>query len=879
MKTLLFAFLFVSGIALAQGPGAPPRVRALPGGCALGDIVSLLNTDVNGNPPGLYITTAVGPPCTWQAVSGVTTPFAGVPTGTCTSTQLAVNTTNGNLYSCNAGTWALTGGGGSTAFGSITSGTNTNLLVQGSAGAHTPIGTGQISATSNWYPKAEGTIYPNQPTLAFTVGGGAIGNTTVYVRVTYVGPAIIIPSYENRISTTGCTANCFVTVTMPTTCTAGNLPAGVTGCTVWDSSAGINQEQQQTASNACVNITTATCVVNTTGTGAALTYPADGSVNPPNAQTNTCPDGINPTGWLQKGDGNYYPFFGIDDTSMNHKAPSGIFTFCDSVFWNDTPAAPVIQNALVSIHHEPGKEQNVGCPGCADFGFGVESVDTASSPTFQFQQSLAQYNEKQLLNPNLSCNAASAESCMAGMRAIFGDSRTSGTIAVTGLGLDGGAFVSFNNMNGSAHGTTTATSGIGYVGVAGLAVDNTSAPAINEGGIEYVGGNFQASTAQVGTNSLGVDVLATYGGPFANGNRGLDVEGFGIVRNIDYAIFGSGGNFWFGGDGVLYGDTLITNHGNISVTGSISDLGDLKATSITPNATIGPVNPQGTSGATTWTYNGACEMADGTVSVYTTPRSTTTGNANLTGTNFNNMVSGPPNGCVAVDWYRTFAGGTCNSGACGTGWIGRSVIALSPAIANLPPVQVLSFNDTGIVATGGTTAPAGNFNNTGTVLAGGYLQSTLNTVRVGPSGFTTANNANLQTITGLSWSVYNTSALNVSFACDLAYSQGTANAAVAFGIQAASNNPTNIFATGTEQITVGPPATFVTGTLPTLATTTATNIVSGTPTATATNYTVHLGGTIELAAQTYDVINIMVSTAAGADAVTVLRGSMCYQTP
>lgn len=33
--------------------------------------------------------------------------FAGVPSGTCVGTQLAVNTTNGNLYTCNGGTWAL----------------------------------------------------------------------------------------------------------------------------------------------------------------------------------------------------------------------------------------------------------------------------------------------------------------------------------------------------------------------------------------------------------------------------------------------------------------------------------------------------------------------------------------------------------------------------------------------------------------------------------------------------------------------------------------------------------------------------------------------------------------------------------------------------
>jgi hypothetical protein len=39
-------------------------------------------------------------------------PFAGVPTGTCLPTQVAVNTTNGNLYTCNATVWTIVSGSG-----------------------------------------------------------------------------------------------------------------------------------------------------------------------------------------------------------------------------------------------------------------------------------------------------------------------------------------------------------------------------------------------------------------------------------------------------------------------------------------------------------------------------------------------------------------------------------------------------------------------------------------------------------------------------------------------------------------------------------------------------------------------------------------------
>jgi lysophospholipase L1-like esterase len=146
--------------------------------------------------------------------------------------------------------------------------------------------------------------------------------------------------------------------------------------------------------------------------------------------------------------------------------------------------------------------------------------------------------------------------------------------------------------------------------------------------------------------------------------------------------------------------------------------------------------------------------------------------------------------------------------------------------------------------------------------------------------FTTAANTSLQTITGSSHSLtFSAASMPTAYVsnghCALAYSQATGNAAVAFGIQAATSAPTNIYATGSEQITVGPPATYAAGVLATLATTTATNVVSGTPGATATNYTVTLDFTLEEPATTANTVNIMVSTATSGDAVTVLRDSFC----
>jgi hypothetical protein len=181
---------------------------------------------------------------------------------------------------------------------------------------------------------------------------------------------------------------------------------------------------------------------------------------------------------------------------------------------------------------------------------------------------------------------------------------------------------------------------------------------------------------------------------------------------------------------------------------------------------------------------------------------------------------------------------------------------------------------------GGTAASNVGLASNGTILtvqegsgaAGGLFLPGSSTVRVGPSGFTTAANTSLQTITGLSWTFPATGTITASFACHLSYSQATGTATVAFGVQAATAAPTNIYASGEMYTAAG---TVTTGVLPTLATTTATNIVSGTPGATGTNYVVDLYGTFENPATTANTFNIMVSTSTAADAVSVLRGGSC----
>lgn len=137
------------------------------------------------------------------------------------------------------------------------------------------------------------------------------------------------------------------------------------------------------------------------------------------------------------------------------------------------------------------------------------------------------------------------------------------------------------------------------------------------------------------------------------------------------------------------------------------------------------------------------------------------------------------------------------------------------------------------------------------------------------SDFTTTSTS-LATITGLTFTQL-ANATNYSFHCELAYSQATAAAANAFGIQVATNAPTNVFATGK----VWTSATAATsGVLATLATTTATNIVTFTPSATATNFVAELSGTIELPASA-NTVNFMALTGSASDALTIKRGSYC----
>lgn len=167
-----------------------------------------------------------------------------------------------------------------------------------------------------------------------------------------------------------------------------------------------------------------------------------------------------------------------------------------------------------------------------------------------------------------------------------------------------------------------------------------------------------------------------------------------------------------------------------------------------------------------------------------------------------------------------------------------------------------------------------------TVTSTEFLRSA-NTVAV-TANFTTAS-ATLVTITGLSWT-FGATQHNYRFFCHLSYSQATAAAANAFGVQATTTSPTNLYAAMEVNTALTTATAAVNATLPTLATQTATNIGTFTPSAFGaignipTIFTAKIWGFLEQGAGA-TTLNIMALTGNVSDSLTIYRGSSCSLGP
>jgi hypothetical protein len=139
--------------------------------------------------------------------------------------------------------------------------------------------------------------------------------------------------------------------------------------------------------------------------------------------------------------------------------------------------------------------------------------------------------------------------------------------------------------------------------------------------------------------------------------------------------------------------------------------------------------------------------------------------------------------------------------------------------------------------------------------------------------FTDSTSGTLMAITGLSYTLPTSKAVNISFHCALLFYQATAAVSDSFGIGVTGTAPTQANAAGV----VYPSATTLTpGTLVALASTTPTAVVTFTPSAITTVWNAVLDGTIEQPSNaTPGVFNVYASTTTGTDNLVVKRGSYC----
>ena len=215
-----------------------------------------------------------------------------------------------------------------------------------------------------------------------------------------------------------------------------------------------------------------------------------------------------------------------------------------------------------------------------------------------------------------------------------------------------------------------------------------------------------------------------------------DVSGGYQVKDqtvIDGSRNGTFGNVTVGGTGQINNLSVTTNgtFGNVTVGGT-GQINNLSVTTASPPATLS-VTPEGTSGSTTYSYQIFAYTAGGVPIGASAVASTSTGNAALSATNFNQFTwtASTPN--AIYDVYRTVNGSGSNMTTTGR---------IATGTSNL------YINDTGITADN-TSVPT-TANGTGKIV-GGQSAMTPNT-----TGTIAFNNA------GYSETIYNPSTTAIS---------------------------------------------------------------------------------------------------------------------
>jgi hypothetical protein len=621
-------------------------------------------------------------------------------------------------------------------FSAITSGNNNSAVMGVDAGASlTPVAStstsniGQASTNSVWVSSSPSVQIPPVPSLSFNATGGGVAAGTYDFVITFVGPSSVIPSAETPITVSGCGSSvCQIVVTMPSVCTSPVAP--VTGCTVWDGSTGA--EKQQAASNNCVNITSATCTVNTVAAGSTVTWPATTGTNPPNFVATTTADHVVPSLFEQKGDGNYYPLAGMDYAIRStFNVPSGKFTFLDALAVVDPGTAIQMVNCQFCLRHNSGTSTTTGGT-TDDRALAIHSNDSTTAPTYE--QFLGIYTEQFASQAAFSCAPVANEDCISGGRFTAGDFRpaNSGLVSVNGP-VTGATGFSQRQTSGTS---LITGGGFAAVGLEGYAL-NAGAGALN--GAWFVGVWGHQSDGSASTVSQGASFYANAtGGQFARENAAYVVDSsFSGSNSTDLAFDSTpagngssaplrfGGTLYLGGGGTSAPAAIQSGASTIAIQSSIADTGSISSAQLsTPNVTAWALGVSGGTGTSSIVYTVTCVDGNGNESAASSTLSTSNAPNNLTASNYiqitANYVTGNNAACSAFNIYRVSYTGTCLGGGCTNGKI-LTATPTGPKLGPFTAGNASSVNDQG-GAGNGATAPTVNY--TGAVKAPFYDTST-----------------------------------------------------------------------------------------------------------------------------------------------------------
>jgi hypothetical protein len=607
----------------------------------------------------------------------------------------------------------VTNGGGSSAFPAITGGTNTNSaqMIEGTSSSLSFSGLGQVVNNQTWWPQGIG-----GPTVAFSITGGNLASNFYGVQVVYNSAAgHTLAGAFTIVQPTGCTGSnqCSLTVTAPT------LPSGYTSYTVYDCATTGSTVPctalQQAASNACVAITT-NCVITTLGAGAGVPTTNTAILQPPDLQSgcgnavSQQPQGWSPFWYEADTDGNYYPLAGIDaSTAPLVGAPYGTLTFCQPVIFNDTVSnlgeqlgvggeTTNFSNGLIGIAHELGDITPIASN--RDDWATIEAVhmDKSGSSSFTVDQYLGDYEEVWLDNNNFLCAPAGGENCISGKRTLFVDSRSC-------CASSPGGGLGFAAITGAYIDKRTGTAGQLGNGYALLGEMSGASPASGVV-LTAVGGNLTG-----GASGGLYAAFQAVGSPSAGAAWGLYVPaGFGntATSTIPITIYNTNASVFLGKIQTL---GLFPYTGAFSIPAGITGASSFSTTVIAQPGAPG-IGNGGTAGTTSYTYE-ICALDGNGGAVCSNVQTTTTGNATLSGTNYNtiNGTGACKPGIVSFNVYRTASAGSPSS----TGLIGNGACTLAVQGGN----GIFTFNDTGLAGSG--SPPTGN--NTGSIASGDSFNS------------------------------------------------------------------------------------------------------------------------------------------------------------